>query len=90
MELTPEKQAEVDQMWRNVKERTAEHVLERIQELERQRDEAQSRGDQVEVARLEQLITAQREGVEVLRGQRPPGNYPSRLAPRVPKEPPRQ
>jgi hypothetical protein len=89
-ELTPEKQAEVDQMWRTVKERTAEHVLEQIQQLERQRDEAQARGDQVEVDRLEQLITAQREGVEELRGMRPPKSYPSRFAPGVPVEPPRQ
>jgi hypothetical protein len=77
-------------MWRTVKERTAEHVVERIQELERQRDEAQARGDQVEVDRLEQLIMAQREGVEELRGMRPPKSYPPRFAPGVPVEPPRQ
>ena len=89
-ELTPEKQAEVNQMWLTLREHTAENALEGIRELERQRDEAQARGDQVEVDRLEQLIMAQREGVEELRGTRPPKSYPSRFAPRVPVEPPRQ
>ncbi len=88
--LSPERQAEVNQIWRSVKERTAEKVLEAIKELERQRAEAQERGDQVEADRLEQLITAQREGVEELRGLRPPKSYPSRWAPGVPAEPPRQ
>jgi membrane protein involved in colicin uptake len=80
----------VNQVWINLKQRTAENVLEGIKELERQRAEAQERGDQEEAARLEQLITAQREGVEELRGTRPPKSYPPRGAPGVPAEPPRQ
>jgi hypothetical protein len=80
----------VNQIWRNLKENTAQNVEESIRELERQRDEAQARGDQVEVDRLEQLITRKKEAVEELRGLRPPKSYPPRWAPKPPAEPPTQ
>lgn len=89
--LSPERQAEVARMWGSVRERTAEKAAEVLRDLERQRDEAQARGDQAEVERLDQSITRHREGLEVLRGTRPyTGPLKNRYAPAEPAEPPTQ
>jgi len=89
--LSPERQAEVARTWTSVRERTAEKAAEALRDLERQRDEAQARGDPAEAARLDQLVTRQREGLEVLRGTRPhPGPLQNRYAPAAPAEPPLQ
>jgi hypothetical protein len=89
--LSPERQAEVARMWGSVRERTAERAAEVLRDLERQRDEAQARGDQAEVDRLEQTITRHREGLEVLRGTRPyTGPLKNRYAPAPPPGQPTQ
>ncbi len=78
-------------MWGSVRERTAERAAEALRDLERQRDEAQARGDQAEVDRLEQTITRHREGLEVLRGTRPyTGPLKNRYAPPPPPGQPTQ
>lgn len=81
---SPEKQAEVKKNWMSIKDRAAELAMAGLKHTERQRDEAQARGDQAEVDRLEEVIRTQREQVEkIQRSQQAAGPGPAGPAPEV-------
>lgn len=88
---SPETQAQVKKNWMNIKERAAELAMVGVKQLERQRDEAQARGDQAEVERLEQVIRTQREQAERMQRAQQAGNPGTPgFAPEVPAGPPLQ
>jgi parvulin-like peptidyl-prolyl isomerase len=86
---SPEKQAQVKKNWMNIRERAGEMAMLGVKHLERQRDEAKARGDQVEFERLDQLIRTQREQAEkMLRAQQAANPGAPGLAPEGQAEPP--
>jgi hypothetical protein len=88
---SPETQAQVKKNWMNIKERAGEMAMVGVKHLERQRDEAQARGDHAEVERLEQIIRTQREQAEkMLRAQQAANSGAPGVAPEVPAGPPEQ
>jgi hypothetical protein len=88
---SPETQAQVKKNWMSIKERAGEMAMMGVKHLERQRDEAKARGDQVEFERLDQLVRTQREQAEkMMRAQQAANPGAPGLAPEVQTEPPLQ
>ena len=66
-DMGPDARRDLQQKWSSLRGRAAEIAMKGVQELERQRAEAQARGDQAEVERLDAIIPQQRERVERMR-----------------------
>jgi len=69
-DMGPEAKVQLRQKWMSLRERAADLTMRSVEVLERQRDEARTRGDQAEFDRLDGVIRQQQERLEKMRANR--------------------